>query len=208
MLIEVPDHLAAQIVREVEWATARAERKAADLVLYSSEEGLNQAIKDRAFSEFNGMIGRFGDYSINESYRSGAIRVFREYRELGDFCPVVMAGSKWFLHRLYSKSLFGSNANGWKERVVRRYLRMTKHTSLGWDKEREKHFTIIERWVGRGTWGKFNNPLSAGKNVAFIYGRQCYVRDAEMLQSLKSLLRHIHKINYIDKCLERLGASV
>jgi hypothetical protein len=208
MLLEVPDCIGKQVLDDIDRATERAKRRVAKVKQYSSEEGLNQGIKDHEFADFNGMIGRYGDYSIDETLWSGIIRVFCEYRELGELCPVVMAGSKWFLHRLYSKTIGGSNANGWKERVARRYLRMIKHTSLGWDKEREKHYTIIAQWVGHGTWGKFNNPLSCGDDVAYIHGRRCFVRDAEMLQSLKSLLRHIHKINYIDKCLKQLGASV
>jgi hypothetical protein len=207
MLIEVPDNLAKRILRNVEFDIQHEERRSKETSLLSTDDGLKAEIKAGAFSDFNGMVGRLNDYpdlcTPLSTVASGR-RVFRDYLDqLGGLCPVVMRGSRWNLHRKYAKGGRGSHPNGWNERVADRYLRMIKHTSIGWDKEREKQYQIIQDWAGH-TWGKFNNPLKVGANIAFIQGKSVWINDFDTLQAVKSLLRHIDKINYIDKCVARI----
>lgn len=206
MLIEVPDDLADGVLQEINYTIAREKSRQESISLYATDDGLNKSITDGDFRDFNGMIGRLGDYvDYEDRHLIPRRRVFNDYRALRDKCPVVMAGSRYELHRKYSKGRCGgSNANGWHEHVAERYIRMLKHTSVGWDLERESLYKTINDWAGSGSWGKFENPMAVGPDVAYINGNRVWIKDDNMLRSLKSLIKQLRKIENVEKCLERL----
>jgi hypothetical protein len=206
MLIDIPDEFAESIKHQVELEIAASKRHKVLCRQIATDDGLKQAIDQGEFYPTTKMIGRLEDYA-KDFWEIPYYRRFNEFRDsLGTKCPVIMAGAKYSLHRKYAKSRNSSHPNGWYELVAERYLRMKKHTSIGWGRKRKRSYEIIQKWVNNKciTWGKFTNPLDASDDLSYINGIPVWTENPERKRVLKSLSKQLHKIDDLEKCLRRI----
>lgn len=198
MLMEVPDGIARRIQAEID----AADEIAVDIERLNTEENIDWFIKKYARNFM--AVTRQSTYDTRHDYRL----CFHRFTEVND-PPVIMRGSRYRLHRRYCKSYYGTAPNGWHERVVCRYLKMIKFTSLGfsWEHRNQmdmKRHISIQRTINMkyGHQG-FNNPCAFGRWYCYINGEEYFI-NPEHRPMLKSILRHIHKLKNIDRAMERL----
>jgi hypothetical protein len=115
--------------------------------------------------------------------------------------PTLMRGSKAVLHAKYGKGYNNDHPNGWHERVAERYLRMIKFTSLGEGPFHGKIYERIHAKYGRFSGGRFDNPACG----IHIKGERIWGVNPAAMPALKSLLKHIDKLNDLDKCVKRIN---
>ena len=89
---------------------------------------------------------------------------------------------------------------------------MIKFTSLGYDwenrntpaiKDHTKTATYISKKYGQQG---FDNPSSFSHHYCYISGHKHFVKEGAK-QMLKSLLRHIHKIENVQKAIDRINGT-
>ena len=210
MLIEVPDSLADEIQSQIEEALLEQKK----IERLNTEESLDWFV-GTGFPECGKMITRSSVYKKRPALYLH-IRGYTQYNKVNN-PPVVMKGSRYALHIKHCYSGYSyDNPWGWLDKVIDRYIRRIRLTSSGRDKQWKCFVSDVEQWLkkrgnryGAGRFlGVFKHPANIDYGHIFLNGNEIHAHYKEVIPAIKSLMRHLDKINNIDKAAEKLLNSV
>jgi len=215
MLVEVPDDLAGEIPAMVAAHKETMKREAK----HQAKIDMLNTDHDLSWFEFGDQHDHKNMFARESDYKPHSIPMIRYLLGHTDYDgvkdpPVIMAGSKYSLHRRYCKSSGYDNPYGWRERVADRYLRFIKFTSYGrnWNNRnthRYKEHRRVEKLLrDRLGGGSFRNPADMGKWDCYIKGKLYFVNSdcRDTVASMKVIFKQLHKLDNVERVMQQLGS--
>jgi len=217
MLIEIPDNVAEDVKGLIPDLLERA-------IEFNKTEQKRKEKIDRLNTEDN--LDWFREWVfkydtkhplVRESYYKSRlanhqyIQGFSKLHGVND-PPVIMRGSRYAVHRKYSKTQFGHAPYGWYEKILDRYVRMSKVTvipnrggrskqPIEWAKLEKNFKRYASRWVDPPSIGYFGDIM-----IGYINGKEFWCSE-DQTPAMKSLFKQIQKVSDLEKALNRLGGS-